>query len=609
MSGINDFTVKIANVNGSGSASANGLLAKAIFRMGVPISAKNIFPSNIQGLPTWYVIRVNGDGYLGRSEGLDFMIAMNPQSMIDDMESISDGGYLLYDSSRPLPGELPPQVTPLAVPLTELSVSAFPEVKTRMIMKNVTYVGAAAAFLDIDMDIIEKLLGEIYASKPHLVDLNFKAVRLSYDYVKKNFETPLLIHTEPSSGTDGCVLLNGNTATALGCLYAGATFAAWYPLTPSTSVTESFAKLCEKYRRDPETGGNRYCIVQAEDELAAVGMAIGAGWNGGRAFTPTSGPGLSLMSEFLGLAYFAEIPVVVFDVQRAGPSTGLPTRTQQGDILSAAYASHGDTRHILLFPADPGECFSMAVAAFDLSERYQTPVIVLSDLDIGMNDWMVEIPEWDETYQPDRGKVITREELEEMDGPFYRYIDSDGDGICTRSLPGTHPKGAYFTRGTGHDPYGRYTEKGSDYKENVERIARKFEGAKSAVPPAEFIPSRIEGETLGIITVGGNDAAVREATHLLADEGIAVDYLRIKAFPFGSDVESFLENHEWVAVVEQNRDAQLRSLLLLETKTAKSKLEPILYFEGEPVTASFIVEQMKEKKPVWTGSLSPGEFK
>ena len=598
MSGVNDFTIKIANVNGSGSASANGLLAKAIFRMGVPVSAKNIFPSNIQGLPTWYVIRVNQAGYTGWAGRTDFLIAMNPQSMNRDIAELESGSFVLYDSARPLSAELPEGVRPLAVPLTDITVDVFPDVKTRLMMKNISYVGAAAAFLNIDSSVIETLLREIYSRKPKLIDSNYHAVRLAYEWVRENYPGGLPLRVEPAAANEGCIMIDGNTASALGCLYAGATFAAWYPLTPSTSVAETFTRLCERFRRDPESGDNLYCIVQAEDEIAAIGMVVGAGWNGARAFTPTSGPGISLMSEFLGLAYYAEIPAVVFDVQRTGPSTGLPTRTQQGDFLTAAYASHGDTKHILLFPGHPGECFSMAVESFDLAERFQTPVIVLTDLDIGMNDWMVKKFEWDDNYVPDRGKVVKREhlrKLEDTGGTFHRYIDADGDGICARSLPGSHPAGAYFTRGTGHNPQGTYSEDGGDYKENVARLLRKFEGAKSAVPPPEIISA---GSSLGIIAAGGADAAVKEALDLLNSSGLSLDYMRIRAFPFGCEVEEFLKSHDWIAVVDQNRDAQLRSLLLLETRVTKDKLRSVHSNDGYPVSAAHVAAQITELLPM-----------
>ena len=598
MSGVNDFTIKIANVNGSGSASANGLLAKAIFRMGVPVSAKNIFPSNIQGLPTWYVIRVNQKGYTGWAGRTDFLIAMNPQSQNRDIAELKSGSYVLYDSTRPLSAELPEGVTPLAVPLTDITVDVFPDVKTRLIMKNISYVGAAAAFLNIDLSVIETLLGEIYSRKPKLVDSNFRAVRLAHQWVREHYPAALSIGARPAAANEGCILIDGNTASALGCLYAGATFAAWYPLTPSTSVAETFTRLCERFRRDPESGDNLYCIVQAEDEIAAIGMVVGAGWNGARAFTPTSGPGLSLMSEFLGLAYYAEIPAVIFDVQRTGPSTGLPTRTQQGDFIAAAYASHGDTKHILLFPAHPGECFSMAVESFDLAERFQTPVIVLSDLDIGMNDWMVKKFDWDDNYVPDRGKVVSRRQLEKLNAagsPFYRYVDSDGDGICARSLPGSHSAGAYFTRGTGHNPQGKYSEDGSDYKENVARLLRKFEGAKNAVPPPEIIGG---GRSLAVIAAGGADAAVKEALDILDSNGLQLDYMRIRAFPFGKEVEDFISCHDWIAVVDQNRDAQLRSLLLLETRAVKEKLCSVYSNDGYPVSAAHVAAQITELLPI-----------
>ena len=600
MSGINDFIIKVANVNGSGSASANGILSKAIFRMGVPVASRNIFPSNIQGLPTWYVIRVNGEGYLGRSENLDFMIAMNPQTTAEDIGNMSPGGYLLYDSTRPINDVGRDDITLLPVPLTEISVDVFPETKTRLIMKNITYVGATAAFLDIDLEVVRGLLGEIYARKPKLVDLNYQAVQLAYDYVKEHFETPLPFRVQGLDRTEGQILLNGNSALAMGCLYAGATFSAWYPLTPSTSVAESFTSLCEKYRRDPETGKNNYCIVQAEDELAAVGMAIGAGWNGARAFTPTSGPGISLMSEFLGLAYYAEIPVVVFDVQRTGPSTGLPTRSQQGDLLACAFASHGDTKHILLFPSNPAECFDFAVRAFDLSERYQTPVIVLTDLDMGMNDWMIPKLTWDDSFRPDRGKVVTREELEESDA-WYRYIDADGDGICRRSLPGTHPRGAYFTRGTGHDPFGRYTEKSSDYKENVDRLLRKFRGARTAVPPPEL--EQPDGATVGVVSLGSCDPSIREARDILAAEDLPIAYCRLKAFPFSEEVESFLEAYDTIIVIEANRDAQLKSLLTLETRVPKEKLTSLQFYSGHQPTAGFLVSGIRD---IVAGREAPG---
>jgi 2-oxoglutarate ferredoxin oxidoreductase subunit alpha len=588
----NDFVVKIATVNGSGSASANSLLFKSIFRMGVPVSAKNIFPSNIQGLPTWYEVRVNGEGHTARSPHIDLAVAMNPHTFADDMAELVPGGYLLYDSTWPVREEQRRKdVTLLPVPLTALSVEAFPDPKIRILMKNITYVGALAALLDIELGVIKKVLEETYERKKDLSAANMQAIELAWRHVKESFDCPLPIRVKRLDRTAGHILISGNTACALGALYAGATVAGWYPITPATSLTDAFRQLCRKYRRDPETGRSLACVVQAEDELAAVGIAVGAGWAGARAFTPTSGPGISLMGEFLGFAYYAEIPLVVFDIQRVGPSTGLPTRTQQGDILACAYASHGDTRHILLFPANPEECFALSVRAFDLAERFQTPVIVLSDLDIGMNEWMCPALKWDDSYRPDRGKVLGPAELEKA-GAFYRYLDPDGDGISYRTLPGSHPKGAYFTRGTGHNPYGKYSEKAEDYVENVDRLRRKFRGARAAVPAA--VIGGPGGVPFGVVTVGGCDLAVREALERLAGEGLAFDLLRIRAFPFGREVEQFLADHAHVFVVEQNRDAQLRSLLVLETGVAKEKLSSILAYGGMPLDAGTVTEGIRE---------------
>jgi 2-oxoglutarate ferredoxin oxidoreductase subunit alpha len=588
---INDFVIKVANVNGSGSASANSLLYKSIFRMGIPVSAKNIFPSNIQGLPTWYEIRINGEGHTGRSPQVDFMIAMNPQTIADDIEAVAAGGYLLYDSTWPLADDIKrDDITFLSVPLTALSVEAFPDVKTRILMKNITYVGATAAFLGIDREVITQLLRETYAKKPHLSQANMLAVELSYKHVHEAFSCPLPIRVEEMNKTKDEILITGNAACALGCLYAGATVAAWYPITPATSLADAFTKLCMRYRRDPDTGKIMACIVQAEDELSAVGMAIGAGWAGARSFTSTSGPGLSLMSEFLGFAYYTEIPLVVFNVQRAGPSTGLPTRTQQADILACAYASHGDTKHILLFPANPGECFYLSVQAFDLAERFQTPVMVLSDLDIGMNEWMTGRLQWDDNYKPDRGKVLSAAELKNMEH-FYRYLDSDGDGIPHRTLPGVHPGGAYFLRGSGHNEDGRYSEKPEDYVRNVDRLRRKLQNASRMVP-APVIETHA-GSRLGIVSIGSCDLALREALTSLAKEKMFFDYMRIMSFPFSERVEKFLEDHEHCFVVEQNRDGQLRSLLILETGIEKDKLSSVLSYGGLPIDSISIVDKIR----------------
>ena len=465
MDRVNDFAFKIATANGTGSASANGLIMQAIFRMGIPVTGKNVFPSNIQGLPTWYEIRVSGRGYTARTPEFDLMVAINAATYQKDVAEVRSGGWLFYDSSWPLDERLRrPDVTYLGVPLAALCNETFQGVRERILMKNIAYAGALAALLGMDTAIIRALLEEKYGRKQALMASNQKAVDLGYDYATRTFDCPLPIHLTPLDKTRDAILIDGNTAAALGCLYAGATVGAWYPITPATSLMEAFRNFCMKYRRDPETNANRFAILQAEDELAAIGMVIGAGWAGARAFTPTAGPGISLMNEFIGLAYYTEIPAVIFDVQRTGPSTGMPTRTQQGDLMTCAYASHGDTRHICLYPGDPREAFEFAVMSFDLAERFQTPVFVLSDLDIGMNDWMIPKLAWDDAYRPDRGKVLSAEQLEEVK-TFYRYMDADGDGIPYRTLPGTHPKGAYFTRGSGHNKYGGYTEDPEEYQE------------------------------------------------------------------------------------------------------------------------------------------------
>ena len=487
---INDFVIKLANVNGTGSASANSLLMKAIFRMGVPVAGKNYFPSNIQGLPTWYEIRVSRDGYVARAGHVDLMVAMNAETYAQDLQEVSPGGYLIYDSTWPRSHQLQREdITILGIPLSKICNENFDGVRARILMKNVVYVGAVAALLDLDLEVISGLLEQSFARKPKLVEANQQAIRMGFDYAMEHFQCPLPFRAEAMDKTADMVMIDGNTAAGLGCVYAGATVGAWYPITPSTSLMDAYKSFCARLRVDAETGERSYCVIQAEDELAAIGMVLGANWNGARAFTPTSGPGISLMSEFLGLGYFAEIPAVLFDVQRVGPSTGMPTRTQQCDILSCAYASHGDTRHVLLFPANPEECFYLAVEAFDLAERLQTPVLVLSDLDIGMNDWMCPMLQWDDEYRPDRGKVLDAETLENMD-KFWRYDDVDGDGICWRTLPGEHPRGSYFTRGSGHNAQGRYTEDSEEYQALVDRLQRKFDTAAGLVPAAIETPAR-----------------------------------------------------------------------------------------------------------------------
>jgi 2-oxoglutarate ferredoxin oxidoreductase subunit alpha len=593
---INDFVIKIATVNGTGSASANTLLTKAIFRSGIPVMGKNYFPSNIQGLPTWYEIRVTKDGYVARSGRVDIMVAMNAETYARDVKEVAPGGYLIYDSTWPRPALLRREdITVLGVPLAQLCNENFDGVRTRILMKNICYAGVLAALLCLDLEQIRTLLAETYAKKAQLLESNMKAIQLGYDYAMQHFSCPLPLRVEKMAKTDGYIMIDGNTAAALGCLFAGATVAAWYPITPSTSLMDAFKAFCERWRVDPDTGRKNFAFIQAEDELAAIGMTVGAMWNGARAFTATSGPGLSLMTEFLGLAYYAEVPAVIFDVQRVGPSTGMPTRTQQCDILAAAYASHGDTRHVCLYPANPEECFYMAVQAFDLAERLQTPVFVMSDLDIGMNDWMCREPEWDDNYQPDRGKVLSEVQIHQLD-KFYRYLDKDGDGIPWRTLPGVHPKAAYFTRGSGHTQHGVYTEDPVEYQIVIDRLRKKWETAKKLIPRA--IIDATAGSDIGLVSFGSCDGAIQEAMDVLKAEGVRVNYMRVRAFPFSEDVERFLAAHRLLFVVEQNRDAQFRSLLTLETSVDRSKLRSLLHYNGLPITSRFIVEGvLQEVRP------------
>src|SRR6186997_2277145 len=593
MDRINNFAFKIATANGTGSASANGLIMQAIFRMGVPVTGKNVFPSNIQGLPTWYEIRVNKDGYTARTPHFDLMLALNAATYAKDVAEVRSGGYLLFDSSWPLDDKLKrPDITYLGVPLAEMCNAAFKGVRERILMKNIAYAGALCGLIGMDAEIISALTKEKYAAKQSLLESNEKAIALGYDYVKAHFDCPLPIHLEKMDATRDSILIDGNTAAALGAVFAGATVGAWYPITPATSVMEAFKSFCMKYRRDPVTKQKKFAILQAEDELAALGMVVGASWAGARAFTPTAGPGISLMNEFIGLAYYAEIPAVIVDVQRTGPSTGMPTRTQQGDLMMCAYASHGDTRHICIYPGDPREAFEFAAAAFDLAERFQTPVFVLSDLDIGMNDWMVPKLTWDDRYKPDRGKVLTADQLEQVK-TFYRYLDVDGDGIAYRTLPGTHPKGAFFTRGSGHNKFGGYTEDAEEYTEVVDRIDRKIQRATKSLPAP--IVRQSAGATLGILTVGGCHAACNEALDLLAQDGIKVNYMRVRGFPFGDEVRQFLEQHDVNFIVEQNRDAQLRSLLMLDLGVHLEKMHSVRYYAGFPMSAHHVISGVKAK--------------
>jgi len=593
---VNDFAFKLANVNGTGSASANGLLMQAIFRMGIPVSGKNLFPSNIQGLPTWYEVRVSKDGRTSRALKYDLITAMNAQTYARDIKEVRPGGYLLFDSTWPLDKGLQrPDVTFLGVPFAQLCVEHFQEPRERILMKNIAYTGSLIALLDIELRVAEELLHELFGKKKTLLASNHKALKLGYDYAKQNLECPLPFRVQRMNANGDHILIDGNTATALGALYAGCTVAAWYPITPATSVMESFKSLCERYRKDPQTGKNNFAILQAEDELAAIGIVIGAGWAGARAFTSTAGPGVSLMNEFLGLAYYAEIPAVLVDVQRVGPSTGMPTRTQQADLLLCAYASHGDTKHILLFPAHPAECFEFAVKSFDLAEKFQTPVILMSDLDIGMNDWVVPRLSWDDRYRPDRGRVLSPEEIEKLTA-FHRYSNEDENFVTPRTLPGFSPRGAYLTRGSGHNRLGGYTELPEEYQDVVDRLAKKHRAAAKFVPPPVIDLSRSsQGKRKGraafsLVTLGGCDAAVREALDILSERGTPGDYMRIRGFPFGADVETFLNAHDVNYIVEQNRDHQLKSLIALETNVPKEKLKSLLYYSGFPLSANQVVE-------------------
>jgi 2-oxoglutarate ferredoxin oxidoreductase subunit alpha len=590
---VNDFALKLANVNGTGSSSANNLLMRAIFRMGVPVSGKNLFPSNIQGLPTWYEIRVNKSGYVARAPEYDVMVAMNAQTIERDIAEVREGGYVLHDSSWPLEPELRRAgITFIGVPFAELCNESFRGARERILMKNIAYSGALVALLDIDMEVIATLLTEQFAGKEKLRESNQKALRLGHDYAREHYECPLPCRVARMDATRGSILIDGNTAAALGCLYAGATVAAWYPITPSTSLMDAFTKYCAKYRRDPDTGRNNYLVLQAEDELASIGMVLGATWAGARAFTSTSGPGISLMGELLGMGYYAEIPAVVFDIQRAGPSTGMPTRVQQADIMTCAYASHGDTKHLLVFPANPTECFDLSVEAFDLADRFQTPVIVLSDLDIGMNDWVTPALRWDDTRVPDRGRVLGEAELANLP-VFHRYMDEDAEFVTPRTLPGVSSKGAYFARGSGHNREGAYTEFPDEYQEVVDRLARKH-AAAAAHMPAPVIERRA-GARFGVVTVGSCDLAVREGLDVLAARGVPADYMRIRGFPFGIEVREFLDAHQLLFVIEQNRDAQLRSLLVLETEVAKETLRSVLVYGGFPLSARDVVEGITEQ--------------
>jgi len=590
----NDFVVKFANVNGSGSASANELFAKSILRMGVPVSPRNIFPSNIQGLPTWYEVRVSEAGWLGRRGGYDLMVAMNPQTWDADVAGIAPGGYLFYDSSKPLPKtKFRDDVTTLGVPLTAMANRHWDDPRQRQLFKNIMYLGALSALLGIERDAVVQLIGEQYRRKPALQEPNVHALDLGRTYAADNF-APLGLRVERRNAVGQRIFVDGNHAAALGMVYGGATVCAWYPITPSSSLAESFQAYCAKLRVDKATGKHNYAIVQAEDEIASIGMVTGAGWNGARAFTTTSGPGISLMNEFIGLAYFAEIPVTLVDVQRGGPSTGMPTRTQQSDVLFCAHASHGDTNHVLLFPEDPHECFEFAASALDLADRLQTPVFLLSDLDIGMNSRLCEPFVWDEARRYDRGKVLSTEQLE-AGVPFGRYRDVDGDGIAYRTYPGTHPtRGSFFTRGTSKNADAKYSEKGEDYIENMQRLQRKLATARTLVPQPIVHRAR-QATHCGAIYYGSTAPAMDEAIARLDADGTHVDALRVRGYPFADAVLDFIDQHDQVLVVEQNRDAQLRALLIEQFEVDPARLVPVLHYDGTPITARFIVRSIGER--------------
>ena len=599
---LNDFVVRFANVNGTGSASANTMFAKAIFRMGIPVSPKNIFPSNIQGLPTWYEVRISEKGYLGRREGVDIMVCVNPQSMPKDIATVKPNGYFIYDSTKELHKEfIRDDIHYLGVPMMEMCMERFSDPRQRQLLKNMIYVGALAALIDIEIPVLHEIISLQFKGKDKLIAANFEALDMGIEYVRKHFKCPLGLRLERRDKVGDWIMIDGNTACGIGAVYAGATVAAWYPITPSTSLVQAFEKYAKKLRVEPETGRNKFAVIQAEDELAAIGVVIGASWNGARSFTATSGPGVSLMSEFLGLAYFAEIPTVLVDVQRGGPSTGMPTRTQQSDLISAAYASHGDTRQVLLFPSTPAECFDHMIEAFDLAERLQTPILVMTDLDLGMNENMSPPLKWDDRRIYDRGKVLTAKDLENKD-VFGRYLDVDNDGICYRTIPGTHPtKGSFFTRGTSRDEYAAYTEDGAAYVRNVDRLLHKWETAKEYVPGPEFY-QKDKQSALGVIFFGTTTYAALEAVDMLKDQGIVMDAMRVKAFPFNDQVKEFIDGHDRVFIVEQNRDAQFKSLLINETGLRASKIASVLNYDGFPITAEAICSQIVENL---IGKLSP----
>jgi len=586
---INDFSIQVATVNGSGSQSSNSVLLRSIFMMGIPVSGKNLFPSNIAGLPTWFTIRANKHGWVARKKEIDILIAMNPETAREDVVSLAPGGAAIYDEPLNL-STVRNDVTFYPVPFDKLTAAVCPEAKLRKLVKNMVYVGVAARLFDIDIDKVELALRKQFKKKVKAADLNMNAVKAGYDYASASLTKADPFRVEAMNATAGKIIIDGNAAAALGCMFAGVTVVTWYPITPSSSLVEQLIDYLKRFRVGAD-GKATYAVVQAEDELAAVGMVLGAGWAGARAMTSTSGPGISLMGEFVGLGYYAELPGVIFDVQRVGPSTGMPTRTMQGDILSCATLSHGDTKHIMLLPASVAECFTLATEAFDIAERFQTPVFVMSDLDLGMNNWM-SVPFAYPEKPIDRGKVLTAEELKKLDR-FARYKDIDGDGIGYRTLPGTdHPKAAYFTRGSGHNERAQYSERPDDYQNNMERLAKKFESARAAVPKPELV---VNGTSkIGIIAYGSTDFAMRESQDQLQREyKLPTDYLRLRAYPFNRELHDFVKNHERVYVVEQNRDAQMLQLIKLDVEGPQvAKLRSVLHFNGLPIDARSITDEI-----------------
>jgi 2-oxoglutarate/2-oxoacid ferredoxin oxidoreductase subunit alpha len=588
---INDFSIQVATVNGSGSQTANTVLMRSLFQMGIPVSGKNMFPSNIAGLPTWFTIRASKHGYIGRRKEIDFLVAMNPETAREDVLKLDSGAAVVYDEPLKL-NELRSDLHFYPVPFDKLVGPVCPEAKLRKLVRNMIYDGVVAQLLSIDMEEIRKALVKQFGKKKaKAADLNFGAAQAGFEYSAKTFTKTDPFRVARMNETAGKIIIDGNAACALGAMFAGVTVVTWYPITPSSSLVETLIGYMRRFRHDPETGKATYAIVQAEDELASIGMAIGAGWAGARSMTATAGPGISLMSEFIGLGYYAEIPTVVYDVERVGPSTGLPTRTQQGDLLTTALLSHGDTRHPMFFPCSPEECFSLSIEAFNFAEQFQTPVFVMTDLDLGMNNWMADPFEYPETAIQ-RGKVLDQADLERLGG-FARYKDVDGDGVGYRTLPGTnHPQAAYFTRGSGHNDKAQYTEREDDYINNMDRLAHKFEVMRKHVPAP--VVRNVEGAKIGFVACGTSDYAVRESCDQLRGEhNVEASYLRLKAYPFTGELQEFVTRHDRVYVVDQNRDAQLLALMRLEFPAELiAKLRSLRYYGGLPLDARTVTDEV-----------------